>query len=517
MRISSFLTLVVCLPAALFGQGDLAAIYPATEMRYPSAKAGMHGNQLQIQSATIVDLITDAYGVQAERVFGGPNWLALDRFDVIVRVPGNATPQAARPVLQSLLANRFGLVIHTEQRPMQAWILSKGTGEPKMKLSETSNGSCRRQPQSDERAPIPAICTGITMQTFARLLQQAAGDYLLAPVVDQTKLEDSWDLTMKWTPKNRLAVAGDDAITIFDAIDKQLGLKLQSTAVPAPAIVVDRVNRTPSPNSPEAEAQLPRPPRPTFEVATIKPTDPQFHGVDIQTPPNGMVSIRGLTMSYLIQTVWFVTPEMIAGAPQWFDTQRWDIAAKVSSTPGSAPPTDLDSMMTMVRTLIEDRFKLKTHREERTVPAYTLTADKPKLHEADPSNRTGCQEGPGRDGKDPRVTNPALSRLVTCTNITMSEFAAQLPGIANRLNLLNGPIRSTVLDSTGIHGAWDFTLSFSPNSGPAAPTSDEAPTPDGKISLSEALTQQLGLKLQMTKRPASVLVIDHVESAPAGN
>ena len=317
--------------------------------------------------------------------------------------------------------------------------------------------------------------------------------------------------------QNRLAVAGDEAITIFDAIDKQLGLKLQSSAVPAPAIVIDRVNRTPSPNSPEAEAQSPRPPQPRFEVATIKPTDPQFHGVDIQTPPNGMVSIRGITMSYLIQTIWFVTPEMVAGAPQWFDTQRWDITAKVSSTPGSAPPTDLDSMMTMVRALIEDRFKLKTHREERTVPAYTLTAEKPKLHEANPSNRTGCKEGPGADGKDPRVTNPALSRLVTCTNITMPGFAGQLPQIANRLNLLNGPIRSTVQDATGIRGSWDFTLSFSPDSGPAASTGDAAPTPDGKISLAEALTQQLGLKLQMTKRPASVLVIDHAESAPTEN
>jgi len=245
--------------------------------------------------------------------------------------------------------------------------------------------------------------------------------------------------------------------------------------------------------------------------------DPQFHGVDIQTPPNGMVSIRGITMSYLIQTIWFVTPEMVAGAPQWFDTQRWDITAKASSTPGSAPPTDLDSMMTMVRALIEDRFKLKTHREERTVPAYTLTAEKPKLHEANPSNRTGCKEGPGADGKDPRVTNPALSRLVTCTNITMPGFAGQLPQIANRLTLLNGPIRSTVQDATGIRGSWDFTLSFSPDSGPAASTGDAAPTPDGKISLAEALTQQLGLKLQMTKRPASVLVIDHAESAPTEN
>ncbi|HVW07628.1 MAG TPA: TIGR03435 family protein, partial [Bryobacteraceae bacterium] len=469
------------------------------------------------RSASLVDLIANAYGVDANRVLEGPNWLDMERFDLIARVAAGTTPQTARLMLQSLLADRFGLAVHNEQRPMQAWILTKGTGEPKMTLSETSGGSCRREPQTDERSPIPAICTGVTMQAFARQLQQMAGDYLLSPVLDQTSLEDSWDLRLKWTPKNRLIAAAGDAVTIFSAIEKQLGLKLQSSSVPALAIIVDRVNRTPSTNGPEAEAQLPRPPQPSFEVATIKPTDPQFHGVRIQTPPNGMVSIRGITLGYLVQTIWFVTPEMIAGAPQWFDTQRWDITAKVSSAPGAAPPTDLDSMLTMVRTLLEDRFKLRTHREERTVPAYALTAEKPRLHAADPSNRTGCNEGPGPDGKDPRIVNPALERLVTCTNITMAEFAAQLPRIANRRNPLNGPIRSTVLDSTGIQGAWDFTLSFSPDSAPAATSGDDASTPNGKISLAEALNSQLGLKLQLVKRPASVLVIDHVESAPAGN
>jgi uncharacterized protein (TIGR03435 family) len=517
MRISLFLTVVVCLPALLFGQSDLAAIYPAAEMRYPSAGAGIYGNQLQIRSATIVDLIANAYGVESGRVFGGPSWIDLDRFDVIVRVPAKATPQTVRPLLQQLLTERFGLTVHSDQRPMWVSALTKGPGEPKMKLSETANGRCRRQPQTDERAPIPAICTGITMQAFAQALQQMAGDYMLGPVVDQTKLEDSWDLTLKWTPKNRLTVAGDGAITIFKAIEKQLGLKLELASVPAPAVVVDRVNRAPSPNRPEVESQLPRPPQPRFEVATIKPTDPQFQGADIQTSPNGMVSIRGITLSYLIQTIWFVTPEMVVGAPQWFDTQRWDITAKASSTSGAPPPTDLDSVMTMVRTLLEDRFKLKTHREDRVVPAYRLTAEKPKLRKADPANRTGCREGTGADEKDPRIANPALSRVVTCTNMTMTGFAAQLPRIANRLNLLNGPIRSTVLDSTGIRGAWDFTLSFSPDSGPAVTIGDATPAPDGKISLSEALSRQLGLKLQLMKRPASVLVIDHVDPAPAEN
>jgi uncharacterized protein (TIGR03435 family) len=194
----------------------------------------------------------------------------------------------------------------------------------------------------------------------------------------------------------------------------------------------------------------------------------------------------------------------------------------VSAAPGSAPQTDMDSLIAMVRTLLEDRFKLKTHPEQRTVPAYTLTAVKPRMQRADPANRTGCKEGPAGDAKDPRLANPALSRLVACHNITMAEFTDKLPGIANALNPLNGPIRSTVLDSTGLSGAWDFTLNFSPEVGfapvgPLPPADNAASDPNGKLSLSEAIGKQLGLRLELVKRPATVLVIDHIEAKPAEN
>lgn len=60
-------------------------------------------------------------------------------------------------------------------------------------------------------------------------------------------------------------------------------------------------------------------------MATIKPTDPQFRGVNVQTPPNGQVNIQGLTLSFMIQTIWFLTPDMIVGAPASLDKYRWDV------------------------------------------------------------------------------------------------------------------------------------------------------------------------------------------------
>jgi uncharacterized protein (TIGR03435 family) len=156
--------------------------------------------------------------------------------------------------------------------------------------------------------------------------------------------------------------------------------------------MVDHVNRKPTDNPPEAAASLPPAPPPHFEVATLKPTDPQLQAPVFQTPPNGQITIRGVTLGYLIQPLWFVTPEMIVDAPKWLDTDRWDIVAKVAWVPGSAPRTDMDSLIAMVRGLVEERFRLKTHMEERVVRAYTLTAPRPKMQKADPANRTGCKE-----------------------------------------------------------------------------------------------------------------------------
>ena len=510
--------------ATAFGQAvntrpsfDIAHVHTSPRTLHPSLRGGFHGGRYELRMATMADLIATAYSVTPDKVTGGPSWLDTDRFDVIAKASPDTAQQNLKLMLQALLADRFGLAVHIDQRPMPAYVLSAGKGKPKLNASEdSSSGGCQRSAPDGDSVAIPVSCHGLSMAAFAQQLRGMAGDYLMSPVIDNTKIAGSWDFTLKWTPRGRLAAAGGEGITIFDAIDNQLGLKLETRQAPTAVIVVDRVNREPTANPEGVTAALPPSPPPAFEVATLKPTDPQFPGVRIQTPPNGQVNIQGVTLSFLIQTIWFITPDMIVGAPKWVDTERWDIAGKVATAPGVAPQTDMDSMTAMVRGLLEDRFKLKTHIEERTVPAYTLTAPKPKLQKADPAGRTGCVEGPGADGKDPRVTNPALSRLVTCRNMTMARFAELLPNIANALNPLNGYIRSSVLDSTGLEGAWDFTLSFSPT--PLTPEAGAgASDPNGSVSLAEALARQLGLSLQLERRRAPVLVIDHVERMPIDN
>jgi uncharacterized protein (TIGR03435 family) len=535
MRELQHMIFAALLSSAAFGQAaytpptfEIADVHTSPKTLHPSMRSGVvRPGVYQLRMATMVDLIATAYGIDPEKVVGGPNWLEMDRFDVIAMTPPATSAPNVKLMLQSLLAERFKLAAHMDQRPMAAFVLSPGNGKAKLKESDGSGSpGCQRLPQAADTGAIPMNCHGVTMEAFAAQVRAMAGDYLMSPVIDSTKLTGIWDFTLKWTPRAALAAAGAGGITIFDAIENQLGLKLEPKQVPAPVLVVDSVNQKPAGNPPGVTTRLPPPPPPSFEVATIKPTDPQFQGVRIQTPPNGQVNIQGLTLSFLIQTIWFITPDMIVGAPKSLDADRWDIAAKVSAAPGGAPQTDLDSMIVMVRALLEDRFKLKTHMEDRVVPAYTLTASKPKLQpaglqKADPANRTACKEGPGADGKDPRITNPVLSRLVTCRNITMAQFAEFLPNIANALNPLNGSIRSAVLDSTGLAGAYDFTLSFSPTLAsppPSPPATGPGPSdPNGALSIGDAISKQLGLKLELEKRPTPVLVIDHIEQKPTDN
>src|SRR5215468_1501051 len=151
---------------------------------------------------------------------------------------------------------------------------------------------------------------------------------------------------------------------------------------------------------------------------------------------------------------------------------------------------DVDDLKAMVRALVIDRFKMKSHYEDRPVTAYTLLAEKPKMAKADPSNRTAFREGPAPDSKDQRTA--ILGRMITFKNMTMAQFAEDLQRVAN------GYIRVPVEDKTGLDGAYDFTLTFTPigmlnagrgrggDAGPAPVPGGDASDPTGALSLPDA-------------------------------
>lgn len=517
-------------PSAAF---DVADVHMSPYVRFPFMEGGdLAGDRYILHQANMTEIIAAAYKLDPSNVQGGPSWLDWDHFDIIAVAPPTTSKAMIRLMLQSLLAQRFNLVVHTGSAPMPAYVLSAPKGKTKLKESD-GNGdpNCEYQPPPANQAAgaisqIVFTCHNETMEKFAQDVHEWAGGYLTKPVVDSTGLTGAYDFDLKWTGRGQLDRAGHDGISIFDAVDKELGLKLALETAPRPVLIVDSVNESPTPNPPDLDKRMPPLLPPQIEVATIKPSKPdesqmfRIHGDQI----NG----QAISLKEYIQFAWdlnFNDNESLAGSPKWLGDDRIDIMAKLATddSGGATPKTPQvlqQELQQMLRGFIEDRFKMKDHWENRPVTAYNLVAVSPKLAKADPKSRTHCNEGPGPDGKDPRLANPVLNRLLTCQNLTMAQFGVLLQSLAP------GFIFSPVIDDTGLKSAYDFTLSFSsadhfaPSGDGGAQSSNGASQPsdpNGAISLFDAVKNQLGLKLEKQKRPVPVLVIDHIEEQPTPN
>jgi uncharacterized protein (TIGR03435 family) len=520
----------------------IADVHPTPHHLFsPSGRALFRGDRYILRQTSMRDLIAMSYGVEAGLIKEGPSWIENDRFDITAKMPPGTTPDQVKLMLRTLLADRFKLVTHNGEASMPGFALTPGNGKVKMKPADgTGDAGCKFQPPPPDQAPGPPLdialsCHNVSMETFARELHNWSYDYSPGQIRDATGLKGAWDFDIKWTRRQQLAAAGADGISLSEAMDKQLGLKFGQQPMSWPVIIVDSVNETPTPNAPDLDKIMPPPLPPEFEVATIKSSQPDEQAMLRAT--GDQVTIRALPLRFLIVFAWDLNlndDEVIVGAPKWLDTDSFDIVAKVASdaegktaqapspqapSPQATAPIDQEDLRRMLRALLTDRFKMQTHTEDRPIDAYTMVATNPKLRKADPATRTRCAEGPGPDGKDPRIANPALNRLISCQNMTMAQIGEKFQELAA------GYIHSPVLDTTGITGSWDFTLSFSSTDltmgggrvGPAPAGAATASDPNGAVSFFDAVNKQLGLKLEKQKRPLPVLVIDHIDEKPTEN
>jgi uncharacterized protein (TIGR03435 family) len=517
---------------------EVADVHPSPHRLHASVRGGMtHGDRFYLRDATMVDLISFTYKVDPSDIFGGPSWLSFDRFDVLAKAPTATSDDAVLPMVRTLLADRFKLVAQPGTRPLPAFVLT-ASKTPKLKASAAtgdSDGGCNYQQQARTAgAPVNTIkfsCHSTTMEALAEFLHDVASPYLNRPVVDQTGLKGGYDFDLEWSyqiPKDT------DGLTIFAAVDKQLGLKLEQKTAPLPVVVVESVNEAPTPNVPDLARLLPPAPPAEFDVAVIRPSNPDEKHFNIDIEGNNVKILYG-TLQTLISNAYAIGTDKMSGKPPFLNVQHWDIIGKASAdaTPaprpgGRAQDLDIDDVTEMLRSLLIDRFKLATHMDTQLADAYALVAAGPKMKKADPSNHPSCQEGPGPDGKDPRVDNPLLNRLVSCQNMTMDELGGHLQRLAS------GYVPVPVINETGLEGAYDFTISFSKKgddiktmprpvaSGEAAGTDASTPSASdptlGGMSLYDALQKQLGLKLEKrSKVPVPSLVIDHIEEQPTEN
>ena len=190
-------------------------------------------------NSTLSELLPFAFLRKENAIFGSPAWFTSERYDIAAKAPSDTTEATLALMLQSLLAREFKLTFHEEQRPMDAFALVLTDDGAKMKrVPGPGDPGCERggtdeQPEAD--------CTRINVANLMSFLSFAAPDYIDRPVVDQTGLKGTYQLNLSWTPRRSIGTSG--GVTIFDALIKQLGLRLEPRRLPAPVIVIDHVER----------------------------------------------------------------------------------------------------------------------------------------------------------------------------------------------------------------------------------------------------------------------------------
>lgn len=505
-------------PPDVSARFDAADIHRSINARNPYTWGSggiLRGLRYDLDKATMLDMIRLAYGVDADHIVGGPSWLAFDRFDIGAKAAVN-TPQATvKLMLKNLLADRFKLAVHQDTRPMLAFSLTAGRTKPRLKDSDgMGDPVCNYVQQPTGSTETVYACRNMTMSVFANRLRDMGWDYLTTAVVDNTHLEGTYDFDLRWNGRSQLLRNGSDRTTIFAAVENQLGLSLTPATLPSPVLVIDRVSESPTPNAPDIGKKLP--PRPVeFEVADLKVNKSSEQSFLDMTPGAGL-EVRNIGLRLLLGAGWDMdwdqTDKGFANIPKWVDGVKLDIHAKAPAYPNARPLTGNpdDDVRLMLRNLLTERFQIKTHVENLPREAYSLTAVKPKMKKADPSSRAVCKDSP-TIVNDPRDSNPRLARLISCQNVTMAQFAQEIHSFASDYAFYE------VEDATGLTGTYDFTLGYTPHYQLNAPGPDGSTDPSGAISLEEAISKQLGLKLETRKRPVPMIVIDHMEEKPLEN
>jgi uncharacterized protein (TIGR03435 family) len=258
---------------------------------------------------------------------------------------------------------------------------------------------------------------------------------------------------------------------------------------------------------------------PRFAVATVK-RNPSTEALSMAVPmgvgyrPGGRLVAVNAPVAMLIQRAYSVQSFQVVGGPSWINTDGYYIEAKPEGS------TDQKRMWLMLQSLLADRFKLAVHRETRDLPVYDLQTVRggAKLPASQGGNCSEVMTGPPAPGQ-PRSAPPCGPGLVKSgTGLTMEGISVSMPTFAKQLSLILG---KEVIDKTGFTGRFSLHLEFAiddalaglPN--PVGPDASGQPK-DDRPSIRTARQEQLGLKLEPSKGPVDVLVIDHVER-PTGN
>ena len=200
------------------------------------APAGVNMTAVRLHS-----IVQWAYHLQTIQV-SGPSWIDNDRYDIVAKAPGPVTTEQLRQMTRALLTQRFKLEFHKETKVMPAYVVSVAKSGHKMKPSE-GEGEMQVKPGSSR------MIANFTHVTLAQLSEMLSSP-LQGVVVDETGLKGSWDFTIDASSFAATQPTGiDDMINmVIQAVNEQLGVKIEQKKVPAEVLVVDRAERVPVEN-----------------------------------------------------------------------------------------------------------------------------------------------------------------------------------------------------------------------------------------------------------------------------
>jgi uncharacterized protein (TIGR03435 family) len=263
-------------------------------------------------------------------------------------------------------------------------------------------------------------------------------------------------------------------------------------------------------------------PLPSFEVASIKPNHSGEDKMGFRIQP-GRYTASGVPTKELIGFAYDVKDFQISGGPSWINSDRYDIDAKMEDSDVAAakqlsPDEREEQLRLRVQSLLRDRFNLKLSHETKELPVYALLVAKngPKLQEAKPGDAypNGIK---GPDGRPMAIADRGAGLMM----FRGGQLTGQEIPISGLARMLSHQLGREVIDKTGLTGKYSFTLKWTPDPGQSGmpmgpgggpPPTDNAPAPDASgPSLFTAIQEQLGLKLESTKGPVEILVIDHIE------
>jgi uncharacterized protein (TIGR03435 family) len=204
--------------------------------------------QILMENVTLWKVLGFAYGIGEDRDYAitGPAWLRTDRYDIVAKVPAETAWPQIQAMMQALLAERFRMTLHRESKEMPVYALVAARDGFKLHAVEAGRGSF-----SIGRGAIKAQKATISA------LADRLGQVLDRPVVDQTGILGTFDFTIEWAPDESAAAPaaeGGEArpasggMSIFTAIQQQLGLRLEARRAPVEVLVVDRAERAPIEN-----------------------------------------------------------------------------------------------------------------------------------------------------------------------------------------------------------------------------------------------------------------------------